>query len=320
MNRALGLHCHADSIAYALVQLLPDSEPQVLAAGTTSMAELPALAERLRSKGKLPWCLAGEIDGTLLRSLPTGWKLKPQSAEFLLHPASAAAFWDWEHGRFDRDDLYIWLRAGAILWSRGVPGRGRSGLVPRRGPLKENLRPILARVQADRCNAVVGIDGDAPGSDLLLQTLESAGHSPRPLNRPDGEMGADPAAAGAALAALTSGFAAVFAPVQTDRSAAWRTAMGLISGLTLLFASALNVRQNLQISALETQALKQPADPNLAVRFADLPNNLRRLLQRRAEFLQTLAGLSQPGSQPLAEVEILATADSGKIRSRIRPR
>jgi hypothetical protein len=319
-NRALGLHHHGDSIAFALVQTLAESSPQVLAAGTTTVAELPALAERLGDKNKLPWCLAGEIEGVLLRSLPPGWKLKPQSTEFLLHPASAAAFWDWEHGRFDRDDLYVWLRAGAILWSRGTPGRGRSGLIPRRGPLKENLRPILARVQADRCNVVVCIDGDAPGGDTLLQSLENAGHTPRPLNRPASEMGADPSAAGAALAAISPSFGAVFAPEQIDHSAHWRTAMGLVSLLTLAFAAALTVKQNIQIFSLEAEARRNQTPPPAPERLADLPQDLQRLLQRRGAFMQALGQLTDGHSGPLAEVEILATADSAKIRSRIRPR
>lgn len=291
---------------------------QVLAAGTVEQENLAALYDRLGGELKLPWCLAAEDDGSMLTHLPPRWPLRPVEPEVLVHPATSAALWDWEHGRFDETDLYLWLRSGFLLWAKGVPGSGRSGCQARRGPLQDNLRPVLNRVQRSRCNAVVSLEGDAPGGDFLIQALEQAGHPAREIKRPAQEMGADPAAAGAALAAVSPDFQAVYVPEKRQRSPHWRTAMGLGSLVALLTAFAFTLTQERSL-----RSWQQSLEPEVTVdqpmpTAAAPPEDLARLLERRRQFVQALRQLSGLPPNTLAEVEIVAAPEGTTVRDRVR--
>jgi hypothetical protein len=318
LSRALGLHFLGDRYAYALIQSSGEAPVQVMAAGTIEQEDLAALHERLGGELNLPWCLAAENDGAMLSHLPPRWPLRAVEPEVLVHPATAAAFWDWEHGRFDEQDLYLWLRSGFLLWAKGIPGAGRAGCIPRRGPLQDNLRPILNRVQRSRCNAVVSIDGDAPGGDFLIQALTAAGHAPRELARPTQEMGADPAAAGAALAAIKPEFQAVYVPEKGPRSPHWRTAMGLGSVVALITATAFTIAQQTSLSRWQASLEAEPVSEDVEQAIAAPPKELMQLLERRQRFVQALRQLANTPPNTLAEVEILSSPDSVNIRDRVR--
>ena len=320
MNRALGLHFLGDQYAYALIQKAEDAPVAVMAAGTVEQENLAGLYDRLGGELNLPWCLAAEDDGAMLTHLPPRWPLRPVEPEVLVHPATSAALWDWEHGRFDESDLYLWLRSGFLLWAKGVPGQGRSGCQARRGPLQDNLRPILNRVQRSRCNAVVSMEGDAPGGDFLLQALEQAGHMPREIKRPPNEMGADPAAAGAALAAISPEFQAVYVPEKRHRSPHWRTAMGLGALFALLSSIAFTISQEASLGSWQT-SLEEPVDANgQAPAAAAPPQELHHLLERRQQFVNALRNLADTPPNTLAEVEIVAPPDGTTVRDRVRTR
>jgi len=320
MNRALGLHFLGERYSYALIQSFPEEPAQILAAGDVAFDDIGSLHSRLAGNLNLPWCLAAESEGTMMSALPTRWPLRPQAPEVLMHPATAAALWDWEHGRFDEKDLYLWLRAGTLMWAKGTPGLGRSGCIARRGPLGDNLRPILARVQRSRCSAVICIEGDAPGGDFLMQALAEAGHPPRLLNRPPQEMGADPASAGAALAALTPTFQAVYVPERQPKSPHWRTAMGLGAFIAVLTAGAFSKVQDSRLDSWVKFAEPETMEGEANFQAAEAPPELNRLLERRTQFLQSLRKLSSTPPESLVEVEILATPDSPTIRDRVRLR
>ncbi len=319
MNRALGLHFLGDQYAYALIEKSADAPVQVLAAGNVEQEKLAGLYDRLGGELNLPWCLAAEDDGSMLSHLPPDWPLRPIEPEVLVHPATSAALWDWEHGRIDENDLYLWLRSGFLLWARGIPGQGRSGCSARRGPLISNLRPILNRFQRNRCPSVVSMEGDAPGGDYLLQALADAGHSVREINRPPHEMGADPAAAGAALAAISPDFQAVYVPEKRQRSPHWRTAMGLGALVATLTALAFTLGQesNLRSWKRSLEPTVQSGDSSAPTAAAP-PIELVRLIERRTQFVQALRNLSDSPPNTLAEVEIVAAPDGSTVRDRVR--
>ena len=320
MNRALGLHFLGERYSYTLIQSFPEEPAKVLAAGDVAFDDIESLHSRLAGSLDLPWCLAAESEGTMMSSLPTRWPLRPLAPEVLMHPATAAALWDWEHGRFDEKDLYLWLRAGTLMWAKGTPGLGRSGCIARRGPLGENLRPVLARVQRSRCSAVICLEGDAPGGDFLMQALEEAGHPPRLLHRPPQEMGADPASAGAALAALTPTFQAVYVPERQPKSSHWRTAMGLGALVAVLAAGAFSKVQESRLGSWIQSTEPKTLEGEVDSQAAAAPPELNRLLERRTQFHQNLRKLSGTPPGSLVEAEILSTPDSPTIRDRVRLR
>ncbi|MCH2101425.1 MAG: hypothetical protein MK209_05850 [Planctomycetes bacterium] len=226
MSRAIGFHQCGDETAYALIENFDQAPAQVLAAGSVTNKELNPLIDRLNSR-HLPWALAAEEEGDMRRILPSDWPLQAAQKETLTAPAAAAAFWDWEHGRFDMEDLYIWLSARSLHWSRGLPGRGLAGTVPRSGPLRTTLCPALSRAQSDRNPVVLYAEGDAPGAEVLAELVREAGHDLRPLQRPSEEMGVNPAAAGAALTRLSDNYPALRAPTHIDESFTWRRMIGI---------------------------------------------------------------------------------------------
>ncbi len=319
MTRSLGFHLYGGQVAYALVEAMAESAPQVLAAGVVSKGEVGALYRKLSAGRNLPWCLASAQLGVRRASLPSAWPLPRSQRPCLLHPAVAAAHWDWSHGRIDGGDLYLWLRAASLHWNRGQPGRGRAGTVPRQDQLRVALGHVLRRTRQERFPAVLYVEGDAPGGELVQELLESLGHQVRRLRRPPEEMGASPAAAGAGLAALDAEFPGVYAPAPRQRAAPWRSAMGLLALLSVLAGSGLSLVQESRLRAWE-RSPAQPAEALQEVRYGAPPVALQRLLKRRQAVLDALAGLPAREAEfgPIAEMEILSAADSDDIHTRVR--
>ena len=212
----------------------------------------------------------------------------------LTAPAAAAAFWDWEHGRFDVEDLYLWVSARALHWSRGLPGRDLAGSVPRKGPLHESLRPALSRAQADRNPVVLFVEGDAPGGEILEEMIRKAGHTIRPLSRPPEEMGVDPAAAGAALARLTDSFGALHTPHHLDHTLGWRRKIGawILVALAVGWASSAlqEARFRDWLEAEQQQAEEALPSPGNLQQTAAAPVRWTDLAQRRKAVLAALEG------------------------------
>jgi len=314
MTRSLGLHSLGEQIAYALIESFDAAPPRVLAAGRIDQDELAGLVDRLAATA-LPWCLAGQREGARIRSLPKNWPLPAGKRAVLTTPASAAALWDYEQGRFEAEDLYIWLSATHLHWSRGYPGRGRSGSVPRRGPLRDNLRPAIARARADRSPIVFYLEGDAPGGDLLQQSAEETGHVVRPLHRPAEEMGADPAAAGAALAAQQDKFPALYFPQKRRKEPRWRPAIAVLASSLVGVASAASLTQASWLETwreqLESQSPSEQAQPESS---PALPAELQLILDRRAHLLGELADLSHAAEgRRLTRFTVLTGVDSAEL-------
>lgn len=312
MSRAIGFHRLGDETAYALVEKLDLAPAQILAAGKVPHEKLADLIDRLDA-ANLPWALALEGLGRTHHALPADWPLRARGAAVLTAPASAAAFWDWEHGRFDVEDLYLWLSPQSLHWSRGLPGRDLSGSVPRTGPLRDTLRPALSRAQSNRNPVVLAMEGDAPGGEVLEDLVRQAGHELRPLQRPAEEMGADPAAAGAGLATLSESYPALRPPAKLDRSFGWRRMIGgWIWGVCVASFGWHQVqthRADEFVVAEQEQPLiggswDEPAAPPPA-RWADL------LTRRQA----VLAALDPEGDvETLASLRILSDPSSAEIR------
>lgn len=319
MTRSLGLHLIGDRIAYALVESLDEAPPQVLAAGRVRPEELREVLDKLDAHG-LPWCVAGERDGAMIRHLPSDFPLRARNRPVLTPPAAAAAQWEWSHGRIDRGDLYLWLSPATLHWSRGLPGRDRAGSVPREGPLRNQVKPALGRAQADRSPVVAFVEGDAPGGEVLEQAVQAAGHPLRALKRPAEEMGTDPAAAGAALIAVDPNFPARYRPERIDRTRRWRDVIGFLILLTAGAGIGANfVQQQRATRALEARidALdRELAAPASAVQpaAAPPPAALTRLLQRRQAVHRALSEAPETeGGRPVRSLRIVTDAASGDI-------
>lgn len=313
MSRAIGFHQLGDETAYALIEKLDLAPAQVLAAGRVPNDELDELVDRLDAR-RLPWALASEEDGRMRRVLPRGWPLSARHEEVLTGPAAAAAFWDWEHGRFDVQDLYVWLSASSLHWSRGLPGRDLSGTVPRSGPLHTSLRPALSRVQSDRNPVVLYVEGDAPGSEVLIELVREAGHDLRPLQRPSEEMGVDPAAAGAALARLSDSYPGLHAPAQLDQTFGWRRMTGIWILMTCLALFGLEYSQGARMSAWQDAWAAPPATSSPARRDAadPAPQAWSDLLARRRAVLTALDDPNEEGK--LRSLRILTDTGNPEIR------
>ena len=65
------------------------------------------------------------------------------------------------------------------------------------------------------------MDGEAPGGDLLRESMASLGFEQTFLFAPASEQGADPAAGGAALGALHPAHPATFAPRIAHKLPLW---------------------------------------------------------------------------------------------------
>lgn len=320
MTRALGFHSLGDELAYALIEKLESAPAQVLAAGRVHEDELEALVDRLDGR-KLPWALAAQEQGRMRRVLPDAWPLRARGEEVLTGPAAAAAFWDWEHGRFDIADLYLWVSARSLHWSRGLPGRDLSGSVPRKGPIRDSLRPALARAQVNRNPVVLFVEGDAPGAEILEETIRKAGHTIRPLSRPAEEMGVDPAAAGAALARLTEGYGAMHAPAQVDSSLAWRRMIGAWILVTLFLGWAISGIQEARfldwVSAESASTSSANPRQETATAAAAAPRVWSDLLRRRHAVLEALEDASS--ETRLSNLRIVTDVLSPEIRIEQEP-
>lgn len=313
MSRAIGFHQLGDETAYALVEKLDLAPAQVLAAGKVPSEELDALIDRLDAR-RLPWAIAAEEEGRMRRILPSGWPLRARQEEVLTAPAPAAAFWDWEHGRFDVEDLYLWLSASSLHWSRGLPGRDLAGTVPRSGPLRATLRPALSRAQSDRNPVVLYIEGDAPGAEVLAELVRESGHDLRPLQRPSEEMGVDPAAAGAALARLSDSYPALYPPARLDESFAWRRMTGIWILVACLALFGLELAQGARMSGWQDAwASASQGTPTTQRSEADPPPRAwSDLLARRREVLRALDDPNDDGR--LRTLRILTDTGSAQIR------
>lgn len=320
MTRALGFHSLGDELAYALIEKLDAAPPQVLAAGRVHEDELESLVDRLDGR-KLRWALASQEEGRMRRVLPQDWPLRARGAEVLTGPAAAAAFWDWEHGRVDIEDLYLWVSARSLHWSRGLPGRDLSGSVPRKGPIRDSLRPALARAQANRNPVVLFVEGDAPGAEILEDSIRQAGHTIRPLTRPAEEMGVDPAAAGAALARLADGFGALHAPAQLDSSLAWRRMIGAWILVTLFLGWAASAAQESRfrdwVQAQEASQSTADASPDTTQAAAAAPRAWTDLAQRRQAVLEALEAANS--ETRLSNLRIVTDVLSPEIRVEQEP-
>ncbi|MAW61097.1 MAG: hypothetical protein CMJ94_09690 [Planctomycetes bacterium] len=312
MSRAIGFHRLGDETAYALVEKPELAPPQVLAAGRVPNEELAELIDRLDARS-LPWGLAAEEDGRMRRTLPADWPLRARGEEVLTAPAPAAAFWDWELGRFDVEDLYLWLSASSLHWSRGLPGRDLAGTIPRSGPLRATLRPALSRAQTDRNPVVLFVEGDAPGADVLEELVRDAGHPLRPLQRPSEEMGADPAAAGVALALLSDSYPALHAPARLDASYATRRMLGIWILLAMFGVFALELMQTMRFEAYREASGSSATRSSSAQQGAAPPPRLwSDLLARRQAVLTALDPPVE--TERLRSLRIISDPSSAEIR------
>ncbi len=320
MARSFGFHRVGARVAYVLLDREPDSPASILAAGSCALSDLPALYQRLAAEFALPWALAEEREGAAAPSPGSDWPLKRPAPRGMIHPARAAALWEWNCGRIEAEDLLLWLRPDRLLWSRGLPGKALAGSDLRRGPLALSLQKILARTGAAGAPVTLAVEGDAPGEALLLKELRARGCSPRPLKAVPTERGADRAAAGAALAALEPGQPFLRPAARPRPREPWLLTLSILAAATLGGSAWLGNRQARALRAgLPVSGPPGPAarpGPRLA---AAPPPKLDRMVARRRAVIRALETL--PGRIPrgsLEELEIVSAEESRRARVRLR--
>lgn len=293
MSRALGLHQRGDDLAYALVEQLPERPPAVLAAGSVSATSLVATFRTLSAGRPVRWGLAWEVGGHRPPRLPAGWPLRHPPTQALVHPAFAAALWEWQLGRIDEADLFLWLREDRLCWSRGEPGTGMCGSLPRASSLRETLAAVLQRFPAGTPLPVaVARARQAPGFELLMESLAAAGHRLRELRPDAAEGGTDLAAAGAALAALEPDRAGVHPPLPAPRGLAAFLAGCAATVLVLGGSWLLGATQREELATVAAEAHEvQLATARRPAALAAPPAEIVRLLDRLESVRHGLEGV-----------------------------
>jgi hypothetical protein len=320
MNRALGIHLDGASADYALVERAAGQPPRVLASGRVRTTELPATFRTLSGGKPLRWGLAFHEDGHTPRELPEDWPLRHPPTEALLHPAMAAALWQWQLGRIDEGDLLLWLRAEELGWSRGEPGRGRVGLVPRAGTLPAALAEVLRRTSEPGLAVAVCADRQAPGLELLLEELRGAGHDPRALRPDPAEGGTDLAAAGAALATLDPDRPGVHAPAPPRRRARGFWLAHLLVGAALAASVAAGAAQEKAVAVQKAaaQSARSAAEGAVEAPLAELPGAFARALARREAVTAAFEGvLNGVPAGSLHAFEVFSAAGSSAAELRL---
>ena len=308
MARALGFHLRGEKVNYALVDRDPEEGIVVLAAGETTTEAVNFLYQKLSGGRPLPWAVARFKEGNPIPQLPQSWTLGHPAPQALLQPSTAAAWWEFENGRLEPEELFLWLMPGHLHFSLGMPGLGPAGSVLRRGPLKEALSQAIARSTWKKGKAAIRVDGEAPGGDLLRESMTSLGFEHSFLFPPVAEQGADPAAAGAALGALLPSHPATFSPRLTHK---------LPSGLKPIQAfSLLLLILTLWISSTEEIPLAHPPD---SVARLEIPNQdspppkaLVLLIQRRRHFIQQIRQAVK-NQNSLQEMVLVASPESPRV-------
>jgi len=317
--RGIGFHRHGEQVAYALVERRVESPPEVLAAGSCGLEEVLDLYRRLCAEHHVPWALAEERDGKRVAGPADDWPVARPACRAVVHPAVASAAWEWDLGRIQEDDIFLWLRPERLFWSRGEPGRAHAGVEARRGPLSDCLGRILSRVGGHGATVALASGGDAPGLATLEKALERTGCKVRPLKNLSAERGADRAAAGAALGALESPRPGFLPPVRTRNREPWLWTASFLAA-TAVGGSAWLAREQAQAGAFTAPSLpEEPPITSTARRPAPAPPELERLLARRravVRALETLAAQTPPGS--LEELEVLTAPGSSKAQVRLR--
>lgn len=319
MARALGFHRCGSTIGYALVEVQAGRPAEVLAAGSVGLGELAALHGRLGAERAVPWGLAEEREGARVPQPGSDWTLRRPATRALLHPAAAAALWEWDRGRIHGEDLFVWLRADRILWSLGEPGHGRHGSVPRRGPLREAMDQLLRDAAVQSAPVALACDGDAPGAGVLEDELRRAGFAVRLSRRPPEERGADRAAAGAALGAADPLRPGVFPPRKARQPEPWFWTATMVGAAAVCGAAGIGW---LRAKALERHAVAASAAPAalaLPPPPSAVPGELADLLQRRAALAHALAAVLRiaPAGR-VEELEVLTAPGSPCAHVRMR--
>lgn len=330
MARSLGLHRIGHQVAYALLERRPNRPPEILTAGAVDMDQLVELHGRLSGERPLPWGLAEERESQRRRVLESDWPLQRPPTRALLHPATAAAIWEWETGRILDDDLFLWLRPERLLWSKGMPGTGSSGSVARRGPLRETIHRVLRQTNSSQATVALALDGDAPGAGVVQDELSQANLSFRPVRRGPEERGADRAAAGAALGALEPHRDGVFAPLRVKQREPWIKTAGLVAALAAVSGATWLSRDQEQLLEEYRQNYRNgtgQSPPTIKSGGQEIsqgpipatPEELGELLARRRAMVRALEHLlPQVPEGSLEELEMVTARGSQKAQVRLR--
>ena len=314
--RGLGVHLTGDVVAYALLTREPAAPPQIVAQGRTRVDQMKGLYDRLRRGEELPWVLALDLEKGSEARLPHGWPLDVEPRGWIRAEVAAAA-WEWETGRIDEHDIFLWLRTGHLLWSVGEPGRGVAGSVPRLGPLQDGLAQLFARLPPGEHPAALAVEPDAPGAAQIEAALTDAGYRWRALPTLGRQARLDRRAAGAALAALDPerpGLRPLPAASRPSH-AAW---LPLVAAAACAWGAwAMGESQADRLEAWRALPRESRAE-RLVERHAPLPEALEELLLRRAAVRQALDELlAAVPDGSLAELDLLSAPGSRAAAVRV---
>ena len=320
MVRALGFHFQLGVSSYACIEKEDGSPANILASGLVADADLLDLYARWAEDTRLLWGLAYQIDGHRSTQLPADWPLTRPSTSALSHPAFAAGLWEWKNGRYGENDLFLWLRPEEVLWCEGEPGFRSSGRLPRSTPIRELWDQLYGRLSRQPNSVCLAVESQAPGAEILEETIRANGIDCLTLTPPTEEQSANRAALGAALTALDptqTGVVEPRAPKKSRNPAAWL--LLLLAAGCLLGTSELAHQQRLALAnAKSIQLVESETLTPQTVPASPIPPNIQRWLLRRENFLQTLeASLQAAPPESLRRLEILTSPDATATQVRM---
>ena len=319
MTYSLGFHLSGNTAAWALVERHEHAPAKVISTGHCPLAQISKLHTKLSSGHKLAWALSTCDGNSRPNKLPRRWPQMRTGPACLLHPAIAAAAWDWDSGRYDQNELHLWLNQDELCCSEAFPGDSFYCREALDAPLSQILERILSRLGRAPAQIVVAVEEQSGGSKLLLDTLNNRDLKVRELISLPEEAGANRAALGAALFALDpTRKGAVKPPAESPQNDPAWTVFFSIALLCGVFSFWLNRQQQQQMERLRSPANIASASDSIAF-IAPMPLELDRLLDRRRATLAAVeAILGEVTPHSLRELEITTGPHSRDARLRLR--
>lgn len=319
MTLSLGFHLSGNTAAWALVERHEHAPAKVISAGNCTLSQVSELHNKLSSGHQLTWALSTCDGNSRPNRLPRRWPLMRTGPACLLHPAVAAAAWDWDSGRYDQNELHLWLNQDELCCSEAFPGDSFYCREALDAPLGQILERILSRLRRSPTQVVVTVEEQSGDRKLLLDLLDDRDFKVRELISLPEEAGANRAALGAALFALDpTRSGAIKPPSESPRNdPAWLVffSIALLCGV---FSFWLNRQQQQQMEQWRRPANIAIASDSITF-IAPMPLELARLLDRRRATLAALeAILGEVTPHSLRELEISTGPHSRDARLRLR--
>ncbi len=318
MVKSLGFHLNGTQVDWALLECLPQQAPSVISAGQSNLKNLTQLYKSLCAGHHLNWGVS-ICDGNHRPSqLPKRWPLIRPHPSCLVHPAVAAASWDWECGRFTDNDLHLWLSDDALHCSAATPGDSFHCRESRDGSIDQVFAKICRSIPHTINTIVIATEPNAGGQELLFESVAKKYKAIRIESTPQ-EHGANRAALGAAIFAQNPTRHGALTPVKkSSLDRIWLASVLLATSFSL-FNFWINQTQQKSLLTTEQESSTQVADemPRLR-RLGELPLEIDRLLERRMATIDALDEiLKHAPAQSLSHIELSSGIASREVHLRL---